>query len=119
MIEEDTELTDTDTEIIVVVFIGNVPTERSELSSLLNDGVEEAKTEDKLPELLRFSAVIEEFLLVADGLHQVRTVKVGFKTLGWLIRHLHTILKDGHGEIGRRIGSEPEAEFSVSDSVIR
>lgn len=46
LVEEDAQLPDTDSEVIVSELIGDVPAKGAELSALLNDGMEEAEAED-------------------------------------------------------------------------
>lgn len=92
LVEEDTELSDWDTKIVVVELVRDVPAERAELSSLLNNGVEESKTKDHLAEFSGLYAVIEEVLHVRNRIEQERTVQVSFKTFGRLVCHLNTVL---------------------------
>ena len=60
--------------------------------------MEESETEDHLAELFWFHAIVEEVLLVRDWLQQVGRIHLSLKTLGRLICHLNTILKDGDWE---------------------
>ena len=60
--------------------------------------MEEAETEDELAELLRLDALLEEVLLIGDGVHQVRAVQVRLETLGGFVGHLDTVLQDRDGE---------------------
>lgn len=82
-----------DLEVAIVESVRDVPAERSELSSLLNQRMEKAQAKEQFSELSGFCAFIEE-LAVRDRVHQVGTNQIVRKSLGWLISHLNSVLQD-------------------------
>ena len=87
----------------------DIPTERSELSSLENDSIEEAKTPEKSTEGNRFLTFFK--LLIGDGV-------IGFKhvcsdTLWRLTGCFDTILNDGNWEFVAWFSSKPQSEGAI------
>jgi hypothetical protein len=109
VIEEHHELSLRDRQIRVTELVGNVPSERSELSSLEDQSVEEAKTPHESFISLRLVAGLE---LV--GIHtKVRSVDVVLQSLRRLDCCLDTILKDSDRELLGGHGSKPDSESAV------
>jgi hypothetical protein len=63
LIEEHFELSLANSEVFHGEFVGNVPADWAELSSVLNDCVEEAKSEQKFFEFVGFSAVVQDVIV--------------------------------------------------------
>ena len=91
LVEEHTKLLNTDTQICLVKLVGDVPAERTELSPLLDCGVEETQTEQQLLERSRLLTRVEE-LRITDRISQIGSDQVHFETLGWFVCHFHTVL---------------------------
>ena len=58
------------------------------------------------------AAAVEEFG-VRYGVHAEGAGDVGAQALGRLVGHLHPALEHGHGEVGRRVAGQPQAEVRV------
>eukprot|EP00982_Pelagococcus_subviridis_P000488 3917-Pelagococcus_subviridis.AAC.3 len=99
-------------QVAVVEPVRDVPSQRPELPALLDDGVEEAQTEQERFERLRFRASVEK-VQVADGLRAQRLKHVRPDAFRGLVRHLHRVLKDVHREVFRRIRRHPQPEIRV------
>lgn len=78
-----------DSKVGLIEFIRNIPPKRSELASLLNNGMEEAETKQQFPPLMWLVATLEE-VGVRNGIIEVGTEEIGTETLGWFISHLHS-----------------------------
>ena len=76
LIDENSELSDTDSQVTLIELIGNVPSERSELSSFLNHCVIEAQSKHKLSEFSWLHTILKEVLHVVDGIDCVRRLKI-------------------------------------------
>lgn len=86
--------------------------QRSELSSLLDETVEEAQSEEQFSPSLWLIATVEEHLIV-DRIVQVRTQQIGAQAFRTLVGHLDTVLQDSDWEQIGRVGREPETEVIV------
>ena len=88
--KEDLQHRERGGQIRVIEGICDVPAERSELTSLLDDSVEEGHTEDHLSIDGLFLAVVEPGVRYFG----VTSLKVGFDTSGRLRGQLDTVLED-------------------------
>ena len=108
LVEEDFEHSKRCIEIGIIEFVLDIPAERTELSSLLDDGVEERDSKDELAPNFGFLAVIEELVCVVGK----SSLHVCLNTSWWLGCHLHTVLQDRDGEeIGWHRGEEKSEVF--------
>lgn len=89
--------------------VGNVPAEWAELSSLQNDGVEEAQSPEEPSERDRLGARLE--LRVTDGLVGLQHVLA--EALRRLTGGLDGVLDDGHWELVARLSGQPQSEGAV------
>ena len=96
-VDEDDQLTSTDSEVRLVELILNVPSKRSKQSSLLDECMEETETEQELAEYLGMTTRFKP-CLVTDWVGCVRTKQVCLQAHWRLIRHLNTILQDCNWE---------------------
>ena len=78
----------------------------------LHYGVEHCQPKQQLVEGALVGAAIKE-VRAGERVRQVRAQQAGLETLGRLIGHLHSILKDGDGEDGGWVAGQPQAEVSV------
>jgi hypothetical protein len=92
--------------------VGDVPAQRAEAAALLDDGVEEAEGVAQLLPLGGLGARVEEGR-VGDGVEQEGALHVEAQALGGLVGHLDAVLQDAHGEDGRGVRGEPQAEVAV------
>jgi hypothetical protein len=96
-------------EIGVVVFVRNTPTERTELSSFLDDGMHEADSIDQGSPVSMFNLIHK--VLVDDGCESL--VKTSLDTLGRFIGDLDTFLQETEREFIGRFASNEETEIRV------
>jgi hypothetical protein len=94
LIKQHLELPLTHTQILIGEFVGDVPADGSELPSVLDDGVEEAESEEQFAELHAFFAGVE--LVLADV--GVGTQQVGAQALWGFDCHLYAVLEHGNWE---------------------
>jgi len=111
-VNENRELLDRNTKISFVETVLNVPSKGAVKATLLNNSVEEAKTEKEFAELLRGRGSSEEGR-VGDGIHKERVAHIRAETFGSFVSHLDTILKHSYGESSSGVRSEPETEVTV------
>lgn len=57
-------------------------------------------------------AAVKE-LGVRDGVHEVGADDVCPEPFRGLVGHFHSVLQDGHGEVGRRVTGQPHSEVWV------
>jgi len=76
-------------EILIGEGIWNIPTDWSELSSVLDDGVEEAETKEKS---LYWIWLFTSLLVIFPFESLVSSEDVLFETAWWLQRHLYRVL---------------------------
>ena len=88
-IEESLELHSADLEVLVGEAVGDVPTDCAELTSVLDDGVEEGEAEEELLVLVGLLTVVE--LSVVE--RSVGSQEVSFQTLRRLESDLDRVLK--------------------------
>jgi len=98
LIQEEHQLLLGDTQVRHSEGVLNIPTEGSELSTLQNKGIEEAKTVEQTLECFRLFALVE--LLVSDVV-LVRTNQVVSDSIRRLKSSLDGVLDDGHRELVR------------------
>ena len=103
------ELCHGDVEVRVIVFVGNIPAQRTELLALNHRRMVEAETKQQFLVLLR---LIRALKLVIIKL-QVCTRQVGAHTLGGLLGYLHTILEHHGGKCIRGHRGEPQTELWI------
>lgn len=96
-------------QVLIGKFVGDVPANWSEFSSVLNNSMEQAETKEKLFECLWFLAVLQLFV----GKVRVGTQEIGTKSLWWLNCHLDSVLQDRNWELTRRHRGQPETEILV------
>jgi len=109
-LNKDLELLSRDHEILIGEGIWDVPTDWSELSSILDDGVEEAETEE---ESLYWIWLFTSLLVIFPVESLIGTKDVLFKTAWWLQGHLYRVLQDRYWERLGGHGSHPESEISM------
>jgi hypothetical protein len=108
-IQENFEHSKTGFKIRIIELIGSVPTKRSEFTTLLNNGMHECESKDKLAPDFRFLAVVEVVLAkVSKG-----TLEVGFDSAGRLGSHLNRVLESRDGEVGCWHRSEEKTEVRI------
>jgi hypothetical protein len=90
LIKEDLQHSGGCFEVGVIEVVSDVPTEGTELPSLLQDSVEEGQTEDEFLPGISLLAVIQE--VISEVL--ISTLQVCPHTSGRLSGQLHTILQD-------------------------
>lgn len=112
--KEDLQHRERGVQIRVIEGICNIPAERSELTSLLDDSVEEGHTEDHLSVDGLFLAVVEPG--VRD--FSVASLQVGFDTSGRLRGQLNTVLEDRDREEFNGCRSQEQSEVGVHFRVI-
>ena len=106
LVEEHPQLTQRDFQIRIVEAVRDVPTERSEVLALLDEGVEEGETHEELLPLRRSRASVEK-VAIGDGIVGERLHHVRAQPLGRLVGHLDAVLQHRHGEVRGRIRGEP------------
>jgi hypothetical protein len=109
-LNKDLELLSGYHEILIGEGIWNIPTDWSELSSVLDDGVEEAETEEKS---LYWIGFFTSLLVIFPVESLISTKDVLFETAWWLQGHLYRVLQDGYWESFGGHGSHPESEISM------
>lgn len=113
LIQENVELLSRDAEIRLIELIAVSPAERTIQSTLLNDGVEEKKSEKELLELDGTAVSVEE-LRLTDRRHGERVHQVVSKAFRSFIGHLNTVLEYRYREFISRVRGEPESEVTVN-----
>ena len=64
------QLSSTDSQVWLIELVGNIPAQRTKLSPLLHQGMEETKTKQQLLEHMRFTTALKEFR-IWDGIVEV------------------------------------------------
>ena len=98
-----------------VEFVRNAETERTELSSLLDNRVEEAGGEDERSPFVVGLHLFQEVLVDHCGEGSEET---GLQTLGWLSSHLNCNLQQTERKLLVRLASDPETEVFVDFLVL-
>ena len=109
-VKELDELFCRDAEIGCRELVSLVPAKGTVLSSIKDDGIEEAETPEETAEGNRFLARFKVLLASAA----IRLKNVLLKTLRRFRGHLCTVLYDRHWELVRRLCSHPDSERSFS-----
>lgn len=112
LVQEHLQLHDADPQIGFVELVRDVPSQGSELASLLDGGVEKAQTVQQFLENVGLLATLEPFQ-VGDRIAHVRTGDVRSQTFGRLVGHFYTVLQDQDRKMFCGIGGQPEAEVRV------
>mmetsp|Transcript_125484 Transcript_125484/g.363038 ORF Transcript_125484/g.363038 Transcript_125484/m.363038 type:complete len:436 (+) Transcript_125484:689-1996(+) len=112
ILQEDAQLVRADLAVGLRELVRDVPAQRSEVASLLDEAMEEEQAEQHLAECMLASFVlgagfVEPLLVQA----RVCAQQIGLQTLWWLHRHLHAVLEDTHGKLFGWHRGEPQAEI--------
>ena len=70
LLNSNLQLSSTDSQVWLIELVGNIPAQRTKLSPLLHQGMEEAKTKQQLLEHMRFTTALKEFR-IWDGIVEV------------------------------------------------
>jgi hypothetical protein len=82
-------------QIRIIEFVSDVPSEGSELSSLLDNCMEECKSEEELSPDFWLSTIFNILL----GEIRITSLQICSKTSGWLCGQLDRVLEDRDGEV--------------------
>lgn len=103
------KLATTDEQVFISERIGNVPANRTELSSILDDSMEEAESKEHLLVNFWLCAFIE--ILCCQSVISLKDVRP--ETRGRFKSHLDGVLQDGHREVRVWHTSQPKTEVTM------